>query len=111
MRVVRVLHTLMIFDRAKILEFTQRCIVGELPSSLIGSLLTLDTLHKEQFLNRASSNGVSQDNTRAQSKINEQFKQYQPQLNELCLTQSQQHEELVNMIKQLQVCPQRTYFQ
>ncbi|XP_077225227.1 uncharacterized protein LOC143858459 [Tasmannia lanceolata] len=45
------------------------------------------------------------ENTRAQAKIDEQLKQDQQQLNDLRLLQSQQHEELVNMIKQLQIRP------
>ncbi|XP_077233660.1 uncharacterized protein LOC143875969 [Tasmannia lanceolata] len=42
------------------------------------------------------------ENTRAQAKIDEQLKNHQQQLNELRLAQTQQHDELVAMIKQLQ---------
>ncbi|XP_077236970.1 uncharacterized protein LOC143878581 isoform X1 [Tasmannia lanceolata] len=51
------------------------------------------------------------ENTRAQSKTDEQLKQHQQQLNELRLTQCHQHEELVNMINQLQVRLPSTSFQ
>ncbi|XP_077242603.1 uncharacterized protein LOC143883132 [Tasmannia lanceolata] len=50
-----------------------------------------------------------EENNHAQVKIDEQFKLYQQQINEIRLTQSQQEEELVAMIKQLQTRPQNPY--
>ncbi|XP_077220277.1 uncharacterized protein LOC143854284 [Tasmannia lanceolata] len=48
------------------------------------------------------------DNTPSQVQIDEHFNQYQQQINEFRLLQSQQHGELVAMLKQLQLQSQAT---